>query len=195
MASAGCRKNAGVPVLVSVAAIFRQMMPDLPMPVRMTRPRHCAEQLDGAVESLVEAIDEREDRGGLGLEHLAGERADQPWTARRRSACLTIASIAMQAAEQRLEQVEAQRVLRVALRARRVLVHFEKHAVHAGRDAGRRQRLDVLGQAGRDAVAAARQLQAVRDVEDDRARPARASSGTRACRRRGCGSRSSCRAR
>ena len=46
MASAGCRKNAGVPVLVSVAAIFRQMMPDLPMPVRMTRPRQLQEQVD-----------------------------------------------------------------------------------------------------------------------------------------------------
>ena len=83
-----------------------------------------------------------------------------------------------QAAEQRLEQVEAQRVLRVALRARRVVVDFEEHAVDARRDAGRGQRLDVLRQAGRDAVAAARQLQAVRDVEDDRARPARASSGS-----------------
>ncbi len=34
-----------------------------------------AQQLDRALESLVEAIDEREDRGGLGLEHLARERA------------------------------------------------------------------------------------------------------------------------
>ena len=40
VASAGCRKNADVPVLASVAAIFRQMMPDLPMPVTMTRPWH-----------------------------------------------------------------------------------------------------------------------------------------------------------
>ena len=39
IASAGWRKNAGVPVLDSVAAIFRAMMPDLPMPVTMTRPR------------------------------------------------------------------------------------------------------------------------------------------------------------
>src|SRR5829696_7269417 len=38
MASAGCRKKAGVPVLASVAAILRQMMPDLPMPVTITRP-------------------------------------------------------------------------------------------------------------------------------------------------------------
>ena len=73
-----------------------------------------------------------------------------------------------QPAEQRLEQIEPERVLRVALRLRRVVVDFEEHAVDAGRDAGRRERLDVLRQAGRDAVAAAGQLQAVRDVEDDR---------------------------
>ena len=40
--------------------------------------------------------------------------------------------------------------------------------VHARRHARGRQRLDVLGQAGRDAVARARQLQAVGDVEDHR---------------------------
>ena len=38
-ASAGCTKYAGEPVLDSVAAILRQTMPDLPMPVRITRPR------------------------------------------------------------------------------------------------------------------------------------------------------------
>ena len=35
--SAGCRKNAGVPVEASVAAILRPTRPDLPMPVTMTR--------------------------------------------------------------------------------------------------------------------------------------------------------------
>src|SRR5581483_11716414 len=39
MASAGWTKNADVPVLESVAAILRAMMPDLPMPVTITRPR------------------------------------------------------------------------------------------------------------------------------------------------------------
>ena len=33
LASAGCRKNAGVPVLASVAAILAPIWPDLPMPV------------------------------------------------------------------------------------------------------------------------------------------------------------------
>ena len=40
VASAGWRNQAEVPVLDSVAEIFRQMMPDLPMPVTMTRPLH-----------------------------------------------------------------------------------------------------------------------------------------------------------
>src|SRR5690349_579038 len=39
-ASAGCRKKEGVPVLESVAEIFRPTMPDLPIPVTATRPWH-----------------------------------------------------------------------------------------------------------------------------------------------------------
>ena len=73
-----------------------------------------------------------------------------------------------QPAEQRLEQVEPQRVLRVALRDFRPLVDFQEDAVDAGRDARRRHRLDELGLAGGDAVAGAGQLQAVRDVVDHR---------------------------
>src|SRR2546422_5718016 len=38
MASAGWRKNEGVPVEASVALIFLQMMPDLPRPMVTTRP-------------------------------------------------------------------------------------------------------------------------------------------------------------
>ncbi len=75
---------------------------------------------------------------------------------------------AHQPLEQWLEQIQPQRVLRVALGPRRLLVHFEEHAVNARRHAGRRQRLDELGLPGRDAVTAARQLQAVRDVVDHR---------------------------
>jgi len=39
-ASAGCRKNDGVPVLDSVAEIFRPISPDFPIPVTATRPLH-----------------------------------------------------------------------------------------------------------------------------------------------------------
>src|SRR5690606_1975176 len=38
LASAGCTKNAAVPVLASVAAILLPMWPDLPMPTTTTRP-------------------------------------------------------------------------------------------------------------------------------------------------------------
>ena len=38
LASAGCTKNAGVPVEANVAAIFRPTCPDFPMPVTITRP-------------------------------------------------------------------------------------------------------------------------------------------------------------
>src|SRR3954469_15221680 len=41
LASAGCTKYAGVPVLDSVEAILRAMWPDLPMPLTITRPRRC----------------------------------------------------------------------------------------------------------------------------------------------------------
>ena len=54
-----------------------------------------------------------------------------------------------QVAQQWLEPIEAQRVGGVALGARRVLVDFHEHGVDARRDAGPRQRLDVLGQARR----------------------------------------------
>ena len=172
IASAGCRKNAGVPVLVSVAAIFRQMMPDLPMPVRITRPRQSRSSSTARSNRSSSRGDQREDRRRFGLEHLAREREISHECARLRRVRLAAALgdrvDRHQPAEQRFEQVEAQRVLRVALRARGLLVHFEEDAVDAGGDAGRRQRLDVLREPGGDAVAAARQLQAVRDVEDDR---------------------------
>ncbi|OBX37267.1 hypothetical protein A8U91_01625 [Halomonas elongata] len=38
LASPGCTKKAGVPVLARVAAILPPMWPDLPMPVTTTRP-------------------------------------------------------------------------------------------------------------------------------------------------------------
>src|SRR5690606_21412360 len=40
LASPGCTKNAGEPVLARVAAILRAIWPDLPIPVTTVRPRH-----------------------------------------------------------------------------------------------------------------------------------------------------------
>ena len=74
MASAGCRKKAGVPVLESVAAILRQMMPLLPMPVRITRPRQSRTSCTALRERAVEPVDQGEDGGGFGLEDLARQR-------------------------------------------------------------------------------------------------------------------------
>ncbi len=63
---------------------------------------------------------------------------------------------------------EAERIRGIALGARRVLMDFHEDRIDAGGNAGGCQRLDVLRQAGGHAVARARQLQAVRHVEDDR---------------------------
>jgi hypothetical protein len=65
----GCRKKAGVPVLERVAAIFRQMMPDLPMPVTITRPAAVEEEADRPLESFVEAIDQPQNGGRFRLQH------------------------------------------------------------------------------------------------------------------------------
>ena len=74
---------------------------------------------------------------------------------------------AFQLEHQRFELVQAQRVGGIALRARGLFVHLHEHGIDAGGHAGRGQRLDVLRQAGGDAVSGSGQLQAVRDVEDD----------------------------
>ena len=71
LASPGWTKNAGVPVLASVAATLPAMWPDLPMPVTTTRPRQSRQQLAGAVETGVEPRREAGDGGGLDLEDAA----------------------------------------------------------------------------------------------------------------------------
>ena len=51
LASPGCRKNAGVPVLASVAAILCATWPDLPMPVTTTRPRQARQRRQAAAKA------------------------------------------------------------------------------------------------------------------------------------------------
>src|SRR5436190_7186297 len=147
MASAGCRKNAGVPVLARVAAILRQMMPDLPIPVRMTRPLQ-----------VLRSSTAQENRASMRptSARIAAASVSRTLRAKFRSAMdgdrLTRDFVdGDEPAEQRLEPVERERALRVALRARRVFVHFQEHAVDARRDTRLRERFDVLGEAGRDA--------------------------------------------
>src|SRR3954469_3679937 len=128
MASAGCRKNAGVPVLVSVAAILRQMMPDLPIPVTITRPAHC-------LSSWTAASNLPSTR--LTSARIAAASVSSTLRASARSAIGRHLGLLHdpingdQALEQRLEPIESERVLRVAHRPCRLFVHLEEHAVHA----------------------------------------------------------------
>ena len=73
LASAACRKNAGVPVLARVEAILRAMCPDLPTPLTTTRPRAREDQADRIEKALVEPRGERAHRVGLDRKHLARE--------------------------------------------------------------------------------------------------------------------------
>ena len=167
MASAGCRKKAGVPVLDRVAAILRQMMPDLPIPVTITRPVQS--------RSITTACAKRSSRRSM-RPRMASASVRSTFRASARSgmhgsrhhASFTTASIRIEPAEQRFEAIQRDRVLRVAHRPRRFLVHLEKHAVHPCAHARRRERLDVLAESRGHAVAAAGQLEAVRHVEDHR---------------------------
>ncbi len=67
-----------MPVDDSVAAIFWQMMPDLPIPVTTTRPRQPTSSSDRAIEALVEALDQGGDRPRFDLEHAARGVAGHP---------------------------------------------------------------------------------------------------------------------
>src|SRR5580765_5306053 len=133
MASAGCMKWAGVPVLDSVAAIFWQMMPDLPMPVMMTRPRQ--------LRSSSTARSNRSSSRSTSA-RIAAASVCRTLRARARSAMDPRGDAGSpddrvdrgEPTEQRLEGVEAQRILRVALRVCRIVVHFEEDAVYAGAD-------------------------------------------------------------
>ena len=71
IASAGCRKNAGVPVLASVAAILLPMWPDLPMPVTTTLALQASTSCARPGEGFVEAMFERGNGGGLDFEDTA----------------------------------------------------------------------------------------------------------------------------
>ncbi len=55
LASAGCMKNAGVPVDASVEAILRATCPDLPMPLTTTRPRHSRIRRQACTKARIDA--------------------------------------------------------------------------------------------------------------------------------------------
>ena len=141
MASAGCRKKAGVPVLDE----RRRDLPRDDARLAHAGDDHAAaavaQQLDGADEALVEALDEREDGVGLGPQHLlasarSGRTAPRPRHHELRGDRIDL----HQLPQQRLEPVERSAFWRVAPGAGRILVHFQEDAVHAGADAGAGER-------------------------------------------------------
>src|SRR6185436_15664929 len=132
-ASAGCRKKAGVPVLASVAAILRQMMPDLPMPVTITRP------LQRTTSDTASA--KRSSRRSTS----ASTAAASVWRTLRASVRSGIADDLIkgdQAPQEGLEAIELEGIGRVALGAARLFVHLHENSVDAGGHAGLRHRLD-----------------------------------------------------
>src|SRR5581483_2010635 len=162
MASAGCRKMAGVPVLLSVAAILCAMMPDLPMPVRTTRPRqHWRSSTARWNRSSRRSTSARMAAASVSRTRRARARSTMDGS----GGALGNPVDRGEPLEQRPDAIEAQRVLCVAPGARRILVHLEEHAVDARGDARARKGLDVLGEPGRHTVAGARPLQAVGHVE------------------------------
>src|SRR6266853_54754 len=111
-------------MLVSVAAILRQMMPDLPIPVTMTRPRQSRRSRT--------ARSNRSSRRPTSA-RIAAASVSRTFRASVRSpidaGLAGVAGIDIfrdrvyrhQAAKQRLEQIQLQGVLRVAPGARRVV--------------------------------------------------------------------------
>ena len=73
LASAGCTKNAGVPVDASVAASLRAMCPDLPMPVTTTRPLQPSISATAATNGAPRRAASAEDGARFGGEHVARE--------------------------------------------------------------------------------------------------------------------------
>src|SRR5215467_8168119 len=130
------------------------MMPDLPIPVRMTRPRQR--------RSRSTARSNRSSRRSTSA-RIAAASVCSTFRARPRSAMspgryarLFDDSIdGQEPLEQWLERIQSQRVLRVALRHAGFVVDFEEDAVDACADARRGKRLDILRLPRRDTITAA----------------------------------------
>ena len=110
-------KNDGVPMLVSVAAILRQMMPDLPMPVRMTRPWHSRRSWTARSKRSSSRSTARGSRRPPSRAPFARAR-NHPWIVRRTSASLRDRVDGHQPPQQRLQPIQVKRVLGVAFGAR-----------------------------------------------------------------------------
>ena len=70
-ASAGCRNTEGVPVLENVAAIFRPIRPDLPMPITTTRPLHASKSSTARSKLASSRCEQLVERFGLDAQHAS----------------------------------------------------------------------------------------------------------------------------
>ena len=132
------------------------------------------EQLDGALEVAVDAIDEAEDRGRFGAEDLSA-RGPVPvvgvgasWSSRHAMALADDRVDPHESIEERLEQRSSRSAFCASLFAcaGSSWTSMNTPSTPAATPADG-HRLDELRLPGRDAVAGARQLQAVRHVVDD----------------------------
>src|SRR5262249_49439351 len=153
-ASAACRKRAGVPVLVRVAAIFRHMMPDLPIPVTTTLPVHAANRS----MARPKRPSRRAPKAAIALASIDSTRRARRTSslsrARRtvggRLAFLGNGIDLLQFAQQRFELVETIRIGPVTERVVRILMHFQEHCIHPGSHCGTSQRTTELPLATRN---------------------------------------------
>src|SRR5688572_28564693 len=116
MASAGCRKCAAVPVLDNVAAIFRQMMPDLPMPVTITRP----EQSLTSSTALAKLSSRRSARAATAAASVCRTFRGSVKSGMRLRDPIKLDDVS----HQRFEPRQRQRIGRVALGGGRLVMHF-----------------------------------------------------------------------
>src|SRR5687768_1149119 len=133
-ASAGWRKNAGVPVLASVAAILRQTMPDFPMPVTITRP------LQWRTSSTARA------KRSSTRSTSASTAAASVWRtlrARDRSGMFHDLIKGHEAPQERFHAIQPQRIGGVAFGAAWFFVDFHEDAVHARGHTGLGHRFNV----------------------------------------------------
>src|SRR5262249_54701669 len=165
---AACRKVAGVPVLASVAAILRQMMPDLPIPVTTTLPRQAAR--------ICTAWSKRSSSRPLTVSSAAISTA-KTWRARRtaspsagrraRGARLALRGSgidALELGEQRRQLGKRIGIGPIAEGAVGILVRLEEDRVDTDRHRGARQRANELSLSPGRRSLTARQLHAVAGV-------------------------------
>src|SRR5437899_3071288 len=111
-------------MLVSVAEIFWEMIPDLPIPVRMTRPRHCCSRPTARSNCSL--------RRGMRARIAAASVSRTLRACERSPTALDLAALhdvveGDEPVQERFKQVEPQRVLSVAPGPRRIIVDLQEY--------------------------------------------------------------------